>query len=73
MDLILTISLNIIIIWWAFIIILWVIALVMLINILSKISYMTTDMKEKYDFVIWTMFKPLNIVMHFINKLKKNG
>jgi len=80
MDLILTISLNIIIIWWAFMIILWVIALIMIINILSKISYMTTDMKEKYEdimekynFVTWTLFKPVNVIMNFINKVKKNG
>jgi len=73
MDLILTISINIIIIGWAFIVILWVIALIMLINILLRINYITKDMKEKYDFVIWTLFKPVNIAIHFINKFKKNG
>ncbi len=73
MDLILTISINIIIIWWAFIIILWVVALFVLISILSKINHMVKDANEKYEFVVWTLFKPLNTLMYFINKIKKNG
>lgn len=73
MELLLTISLNIIIIGWAFIVILWIFVLFIVINILSKVNYITKDMIEKYDFIVWTMFKPINIIMHFINKLKKNG
>lgn len=73
MDLILTISLNIIIIGGAFMIILWIIALFILINILLKINYIVKGISKKYKFVVWTLFKPLSILIRFINKVKKNG
>lgn len=73
MDIILNISMNIIIIWWALIVILWIIVLSILINILWKINYMISDIKQKYDLIIWTLIKPINTIIYFINKIKKNG
>ena len=73
MNEILTISKDIIIIWWAIIMILGVIISLLVIKILLKIDFMVKDAKQKYELVTWFMFKPFNVVNHFISKLTKNG
>jgi len=61
----------IITVWWAIIILLWVIAMFYIIWILSKINYMIWDIKEKYDLFTSFIFRPLEMIKYFINKHNK--
>jgi len=72
MDIILAISMNIIIIWWAIITIFSIIALVYIIKILFKVNTILKDLYQKYNLITGLLFKPLNIITHFINKIQKN-
>jgi len=61
----------IITVWWAIIILLWVIAMFYIIWILSKINYMMWDIKEKYNLLTGFIFRPLEMIRYFINKYNK--
>ena len=70
MQEILTISQYIITIWWAVIILLLIIICFLLIKLLIKLNNRVSDVKEKYDLMMGFLFKPFNIIKHFITKLK---
>ncbi len=71
MDLVMQIASVILTVWWAIIVLLWVVAMFYIILILSKINYMIWDMKEKYDLFTGFIFRPLEIIKYFINKYNK--
>ena len=71
MQTIVDISLMILTVWWALLVLLWVVAMFYVIWILSKINHIVWDIKEKYDLFTWFIFRPLEIVKHFINKYNK--
>jgi len=71
MEYVMHIALFILTVWWAVIVLLWIIAMFYIIWILSKINYMLWDIKDKYNLFTWFIFKPLDIIMHFINKNSK--
>ena len=68
---ILTISHNILIVWGALVMILLLIISLILINILLKLNSIISDMKEKYEFAMSMLFKPLDFISSLIHKIKK--
>lgn len=70
MQEILTISQYIITIWGAIIILLLIIICFLIIKLLIKLNNRVSDAREKYELIIWFLFKPVNIIKHLISKLK---
>lgn len=70
MESLISISMYILIIWWAFVVILSMIALVYVISILIKVNSIIKDLYEKYTVVSELFFSPIKFVLSFINKIK---
>ena len=70
MQEILTISQYIITIWWAIIILLLIVICFLVIKLLIKLNHRVDDVREKYNLMMWFLFKPFNIIKHLISKIK---
>lgn len=71
MDLLLEISQNIITIWWAIIIMLLALILIICIKILLKLNSIINDINEKYNTFLYNILKPISKIIYFYNKVNK--
>jgi len=70
MESLISISIYILIIWWAFVVILSMIAFVYIISILIKVNSIVKDVYEKYIVVSELFFSPVKFILSLINKIK---
>lgn len=73
MDYILQISMNIIIIGWALIVILWIFICIFVLILLWRINSIVKDIKDKYYILISNIIRPFSTISHLLNKIRKNG
>lgn len=67
MEVVYSISLHILVIWWAFCVLLAVILMFQVMSLLGRIKSVMDDIEEKYDIVMSVIFKPIEL---FIELLK---